>query len=347
MAKTVAPVAATPQDPGANAPSGGARARLGTWAAKVDRVLLICALVSLPIMILVPLGATGYWMNLLTQLFIYGTLATAWNIIGGYTGYAAFGNIAFFGGGAYVTAELMTKAGWPFFVSMLVGGVVMMLYGALVGLPVLRLKGHYFAIATLGVAITTREIGNNVEFFGASRPVNLPLLNAPNLFYYVALGLLVFAIAITYLIQRSKLGYGLAAIRENEDAALVMGVDTTRYKVTAFAINAALCGLAGGVYAFWHSTIDPPTVFDLTNNVRMIIMAVLGGIGTPLGPILGAVLLTAIQETLWRGFTDLHAVLFGAAIVVVVMLVPRGVVYLIRQKFSWKALARNLRQYRV
>ena len=124
----------------------------------MDRALLIGALVALPIVALVPLHATGYWMNLLTQLFIFGTLATAWNIIGGYTGYAAFGNIAFFGGGAYMTAELMTRGGWSFLPAMLAGGVAMLLYGALIGLPVLRLRGHYFAIATLGVAIATREI---------------------------------------------------------------------------------------------------------------------------------------------------------------------------------------------
>ena len=151
---------------------------------------------------------------------------------------------------------------------------------------------------------------------------------------------------MTYLIARSKLGYGLAAIRENEDAALVMGINTTLYKVVAL-LNAMLCGLAGGVYAYWHSTIDPPTVFDLTTNVRLIVMAVLGGAGTPLGPILGAAVLTGIQETLWKNFTNLHAVLFGASIVVVVMLMPRGIVYLIRQSFSWRVFARNLRQYRV
>jgi branched-chain amino acid transport system permease protein len=117
--------------------------------------------------------------------------------------------------------------------------------------------------------------------------------------------------------------------------------------VVAFSLNAMLCGLAGGVYAYWHSTIDPPTVFDLTTNVRLIVMAVLGGAGTPLGPILGAAVLTGIQETLWKNFTNLHAVLFGASIVVVVMLMPRGIVYLIRQKFSWRVFARNLRQYRV
>jgi branched-chain amino acid transport system permease protein len=241
----------------------------------------------------------------------------------------------------------MTRSGWPFFPAMIAGGIAMLLYGALVGLPVLRLRGHYFAIATLGVAIATRELCNNLAIFGASQPVNLPLKNAPKLFYYVALGLLVIAIIMTYLIARSKLGYGLAAIRENEDAALVMGINTTLYKVVAFSLNAMLCGLAGGVYAYWHSTIDPPTVFDLTTNVRLIVMAVLGGAGTPLGPILGAAVLTGIQETLWKNFTNLHAVLFGASIVVVVMLMPRGIVYLIRQKFSWRVFARNLRQYRV
>jgi branched-chain amino acid transport system permease protein len=345
MAETADPLLQQPD--AEQRPAGLGAARTLSTATLVDRMLLICALVSLPIMVLVPLHATGYWMNLLTQLFIFAVLASGWNLIGGYTGYAAFGNVAFFGGGAYVTAELMTRSGWPFFPAMIAGGIAMLLYGALVGLPVLRLRGHYFAIATLGVAIATRELCNNLAIFGASQPVNLPLKNAPKLFYYVALGLLVVAIIMTYLIARSKLGYGLAAIRENEDAALVMGINTTLYKVVAFSLNAMLCGLAGGVYAYWHSTIDPPTVFDLTTNVRLIVMAVLGGAGTPLGPILGAAVLTGIQETLWKNFTNLHAVLFGASIVVVVMLMPRGIVYLIRQKFSWRVFARNLRQYRV
>ncbi len=345
MAGTAAPLIRRPQ--GSDAPAGTSAEKRLTTTTIVDRVLLISALISLPIFILVPLHATGYWMNLLTQLFIFSVLATAWNIIGGYTGYAAFGNVAFFGGGAYVTAELMTRSGWNFIPAMLAGGVAMLCYGALIGLPVLRLRGHYFAIATLGVAITTRELCNNLAIFGASQPVNLPLKNDPNLFYYVALGLLVVSIIVTYLIARSKLGFGLVAIRENEDAALVMGINTTMYKVIAFALNALLSGLAGGLYAYWHSTIDPPTVFDLTTNVRLIIMAVLGGIGTPLGPVIGAFLLTFIQETLWKNFTNLHAVLFGAAIVVVVLLMPRGIVYLIRQKFSWRIFVRNLRQYRV
>lgn len=345
MADTAEPLIQTPET--GDVPQGMSAGKTLSTATVVDRVLLICALISLPILLLVPLHATGYWMNLLTQLYIFGILATAWNIIGGYTGYAAFGNVAFFGGGAYVTAELMTRGGWAFSLALIAAGIAMLLYGALVGLPVLRLRGHYFAIATLGVAIATRELCNNLEVFGASRPVNLPLLNAPKLFYYMALGLLVIAIIATYLIARSKLGYGLAAIRENEDAALVMGINTTLYKITAFALNAMLCGLAGGVYAYWHSTIDPPTVFDLTTNVRLIIMAVLGGVGTPLGPIVGAVVLTGIQETLWKNFTNLHAVLFGASIVVVVMLMPRGIIYLIRQKFSWRIFVRNLRQYRV
>jgi branched-chain amino acid transport system permease protein len=344
MAETTRPAPA--ELPAGDAPAGTSAAPTLSLATRVDRVLIICALISLPIMCLVPLNASGYWMNLLTTLFIYATMATAWNLIGGYTGYAAFGNIAFFGGGAYATAEFMLKAHWPFLLSVLMAGVTMALYGALIGLPVLRLRGHYFAIATLGVAIATREITNNLEFFSASRPFNLPLTNNPNLFYFLALGLLVFAIVLSFVISRSKLGYGLVAIRENEDAALVMGVDTTRYKVTAFALNAMLCGFAGGIYSYWHTTIDPPTAFDLTNNVRLIIMAVLGGIGTPLGPVLGAALLTAIQETLWKSFTNLHAVFFGASIIIVVLLVPRGLVYLIRQKFSWRVFTRNLRQYR-
>lgn len=321
-------------------------ARPAVTARIVDRVLLIGALVSLPFLLLTPLAANGYWFNLLTNLFIFAVLASAWNIIGGYTGYASFGNVAFFGGGAYTTAILMTQARTPFFPAMLAGGVLMALYGALIGLPILRLKGHYFAIATLGVAIATRELCNNWELTGASRPINLPVTNNPQLFYYTGLGLVIVAVATAYLIARSKLGFGLVAIRENEDAAVVMGINATRYKVLAFTINAALCGLAGGLYAYWHVTIDPPTVFNLDTNVRLIIMAVLGGIGTPLGPVVGAALLTGIQETLWARFTDLHAIFFGAAIIIVVLLMPRGVIYLIRQRVSWRAFVRGLNQYR-
>lgn len=345
MAETTAPaLEERPRE--SDAPAGTSASRTVATTRVVDKLLIICALVSLPIMLLVPLHATGYWMNLLTQLWIFSILATGWNIIGGYTGYAAFGNIGFFGGGAYTTAILMTKAHWNYFPAVLAAGVVMALYGAIIGLPVLRLRGHYFAIATLGVAITTREICNNWTLTGASQPINLPVVNNPNLFYYTALGVLVLAILATFAIARSKLGFGLVAIRENEDAALVMGINATQFKILAFAINATFCGLAGGVYSYWHGTIDPPTVFALDNNVRLIIMAVLGGIGTPLGPLVGAALLTGIQETLWARFTNLHTVLFGAAIIVVVLLMPRGIVYLIRQKFSWRVFRQNLTQYR-
>lgn len=345
-ADTTLSPAAPPPTPAAPADASARSRRAVLGARAIDRVLLISALVSLPILLLVPLAANGYWFNLLTNLFIFATLASAWNIIGGYTGYAAFGNVAFYGGGAYVTAILMTRAGWPFLAAMLAGGALMAAYGALIGIPVLRLKGHYFAIATLGTAIVTREICNNWELTGASRPINLPVVNDPNLFYYTALGLLVVAVVTAYAVANSKLGYGLVAIRENEEAAVSLGINATRFKVLAFAINAALCGLAGGVYAYWHVTIDPPTVFSLDNNVRLIIMAVLGGIGTPLGPVIGAALLTGIQETLWSRFTDLHSILFGLAIIVVVLVMPRGVVYLIRQRVSWRAFLRGLRQYR-
>ena len=241
----------------------------------------------------------------------------------------------------------MTRASWTFFLAMIAGWRAMLLYGALVGLPILRLSGHYFAIATLGVAIATREVCNNLEIFGASPPDQPAREERPE----------------TVLLHRAWPAR-LAIIDDVPDRALETRLRPRRdprergrrdrhghqrdaLQSARVRDQCALCGLAGGVYAYWHLTIDPPTVFNLDTNVRLIIMAVLGGIGTPLGPMIGAALLTAIQETLWRSFTDLHAILFGAAIIIVVLLMPRGIVYLIRQRFSWRVFVRNLRQYRV
>jgi branched-chain amino acid transport system permease protein len=151
----------------------------------------------------------------------------------------------------------------------------------------------------------------------------------------------------TYLIARSKLGYAFVAIRENEEAAAVLGVDPTRYKVTAWAISAAMAAAAGAVFAGANGFIDPPTAFALDNNIFPIVMVILGGAGTVAGPLVGALILTAINETLWSHFPQIHTLFFGAVIVVVVVFLPRGILWLFNTRGGWKGIAGSLGAYRV
>ena len=291
---------------------------------------------------------SAFMVQFLINLFMMAILAQSWNIIGGFTGYASFGNVAFFGIGAYTTGVLLTRAGVPFAVALPAGGIVAMLFGALVGLPVLRLKGHYFAIATLGVAETMREVVYNLEVTGKGTGLVMPISRAPLTFFYVMLAILAAVTLVNWWISASRFGYGLVAIREDEDAAAVMGINTPLYKTIAFALSGAFAGLAGGVNAYWITFIDPDAVFKVTTTVLMIIMAVFGGTGTVLGPLLGALVLSAVSEVLATQLVTLAELFNGIVIVLVVLFMPKGIVDLIRQRtFSLKYFIRNLREYRI
>ncbi|HEX7927589.1 MAG TPA: branched-chain amino acid ABC transporter permease, partial [bacterium] len=215
----------------------------------------------------------------ISALFL-ATLAQGWNIIGGYTGYSSFGNSVFYGLGAYGTAIAMVQFQWPFALGLGIGAGLAVLFAIAVGLPVLRLKGHYFAVATLAVSQVMIAITSNVEIAGRNIGLVLPLHRGDELFYELALALLV-AVTLTILwISRSRFGFGLIAIREDEDAAASIGVNTTFYKVAAFALAGFFSALVGGVHAYWITFIDPASSFDITLNVQMIIMAVFGGPGS-------------------------------------------------------------------
>ena len=224
-------------------------------------------------------------------------LAQGWNIIGGYAGYPSFGNSVFYGLGAYGVAIAMVQYDLPFWVGMLLGLGLGVAFAGLLGLAVLRLKGHYFAICTLGLALVMTAIVSNLEIAGGNIGLVLPLLRSEVLFYELALGLLVLATLTIFWLSRSRFGLGLIAIRENEEGAAVMGVNTTLYKVLAFMLSAAFTALAGGIYAYYITFIDPVGVFDIVLNVKMIIMAVLGGPGSVLGPVVGAFILSVISKS--------------------------------------------------
>src|SRR3546814_742611 len=258
----------------------------------ISRTLLI-AIITIALALL-PLYGSDVMIQFGISTLLLAVLAQGWNIIGGYTGYASFGNSVFYGLGAYGVGISMVQWHLPFSVGLVIGTVLAIIFAVCLGLPVLRLKGHYFAIATLALAQIMAAIVANIPLAGQNIGLVLPPLNDNTMFYEVSFGLLVVTTLTIWWITRSRFGFGLIAIRENEEGAVVMGVDTTRYKILAFTLAGIFSALAGGIHAYWITFLDPASAFDITLNVKMIIMAVFGGPGTILGPIVGSFILTEI-----------------------------------------------------
>jgi branched-chain amino acid transport system permease protein len=293
-----------------------------------------------------------------TTIFMFVALAQAWNIIGGFTGYASFGQVVFFGLGGYTTAVVMYHLQVSFWLALVLSGLLATAFGALVGLPLLRLKGHYFAIATLGVAEGMREVVTNLpDLTGGGAGITIPTVGTRastaylgnDGFYLLFLALAVLSVVVAGLVSRSKFGFALRAINQDEDAAASMGVNTTRAKVLAFALSGFLVGLVGATYAFQQVTIFPERLFDVDITVLMVVMVVIGGSGTVLGPLLGAVALQYLSEYLRQHYTDLHTFILGGIIIVAVVLLPQGVVNYAREAARSRefSLLRNVRRYRL
>ena len=280
---------------------------------------------------------------------LLATLAQGWNIIGGFAGYASFGNSVFFGLGSYGTAIAMVQWQLPFGVGLMFGVLLSILFALVMGLPVLRLRGHYFAIATLALSQVMTAIVSNLEIAGRNTGLVLPLLNGDVLFYELSLIVLVLATLVILWISRSRFGFGLIAIRENEDAAASMGINTTLYKVLAFALAGVFSALAGGIHAYWITFIDPVSAFDLSLNVKMIIMTVFGGPGSVLGPVVGAFVLSGISETLSTEVSTVASLFFGIVIVAAVVFMPRGLADLMRhfRQTGWRYFSENVKQHRL
>jgi len=280
---------------------------------------------------------------------LVAVLAQSWNIIGGFAGYPSFGNSVFYGLGTYGTAIAMVKFGLPFWVGLVAGGVLGMVCALLLGLPILRLRGHYFAIATLGISVTMSAVVANLDIAGRNIGLILPLTRNDTLFYEAALVLLAAATLAVIYISRSRFGMGLIAIREDEDAAAVMGVNTTFYKIIALVLSALFTAIAGGIHAYWITFIDPSSAFDLTLNVRMVIMTVFGGPGTVAGPLIGSFILSTVYEVLANSISTAAALLFGVVIVVAVVFMPRGLLDIAAgvRRVGWSYLLHNVRLYRL
>jgi len=299
--------------------------RWGIRAALVVGILLLA---------LYPKVATGYGIQFMLQLFMWVALAQSWNLISGLTGYVSFGHVAFFGTGAYAAGILITRHGWHWVTGSLMGGVAAVILALLIGYPCLRLKGPYFAIAMLGLNEVMRVLVSYFEgLTGGGSGLSLPTLHASREIYF-AMGMTAVGVTgLAHLIFTSRVGLRFMTIREDEIAAEAMGIDTARYKLYAFLLSAFAPGVVGGLYARDQGYIEPISVFPLLTTITMIVMVLFGGKGTIWGPVLGAVALFVLQELVWARFLYLHQILFGAIIVVVVLLMPKGILGILQDRY--------------
>jgi len=316
-------------------------------------LLLLAGLVAMPRFV------SPYKLLTLTTVLSLALMAQGWNFIGGYTGYAAFGNVAFFGIGAYTTGLLMlSKWQVPFFAAVAGGALLSAAVAMGVGFAVLRLKGHYFAIATLGVAEALREIASSWDSVTAGATgIDLPVRSDSEFFYYVALGFVVGGLFLTKYLERSKLGYGWVAIREDQDAARMLGINTTLFKVAAYAISAVFAALAGGIVAYQNIHVAPNDFFKIEYTLQMIIACIIGGVGSVWGPVLGAAVYQLLSTFIWSHFLELHPTVLGAIIIFFIVFLPRGLMDLFRrllpapgkrrQKLGKDLLLANVRASRI
>lgn len=318
----------------ASVAGGPGAARLAAAALPLALALLLAA---------VPLF--GFGPNVIRLLFVtlvWITTSVAWNILGGITGQVSFGFAVFYGLGAY-TAALLIRGGTPPLLAFLVAGAVATVASLVVGIPTFRLRGPYFAIATIGVSEAVRVTMNNLGFTGGAsgyRIVERVPFNQMT-HYYSALALAVLAIAVSILVVRSKFGLGLMAVREDEDAAADLGLNPFRYKLLAHALAAALTGMAGGVFARYAGFIHPGGVFAFNTSVSILLMPVIGGLGTVWGPVIGGLIYGTVQEQLVAAFPNLHLLLYGSLLIVIILFEPKGIVGLVGRLARWAAGSRR------
>ena len=280
-----------------------------------------------------------FYLHLLIMMLFYAAASSAWNIVGGFAGQLSLGHAAFFGIGAYTSTLLFIDLGISPWIGMLVGAALATAVSGAIGYPSFRLRGPFFTLVTIAFAevlriltlyahdLTKGSIGISVPFRPAVGNFIFRQLSA---YVYVALAFLVVAVLVSLWIENSRLGYYLAALREDEDAAQALGIDTARYKLVAVLVSAFLTALAGTFYAQYIFYIEPFQTFSLDFSVLLAMMAIIGGMGTVWGPVAGAFLVTPLQEILQArlggGFQGLHLVIYGAVLIVVVILLPQGIV---------------------
>ena len=312
----------------------------GSTALEVRQFLPVAAvgavLIAFPFVIKDP-----FWQNLAVLVLIYASAATAWNLLGGFAGQISFGHAVFFAVGAYTTGYLLIHAALIPWFGIALGAVLAAIIGVIIGFPVFRLRAHYFSIATIALQQVAFIIVVNNSALGAATGLELPLKSESlaNLqfsirdkteYHLVALGFLAFSTLVVWLFMRTRPGYYVRAIRDDEDAARVMGVPVRRYKLYAMVISSALTAMAGGLYAMYALYVEPNVVLSVGESILIALVAILGGAGSLWGPLIGAAVLNWLQQSTRVQFSGggngLDFVVYGALVMIVAVLEPRGLV---------------------
>jgi branched-chain amino acid transport system permease protein len=299
--------------------------------------------VGLAVMVMLlifPLVVTQIFpLQIMILVFMYAMLGVAWNIMGGYAGMFSFGQAAFFGIGAYTSSYLLMAFHVNPWFGLIAGGVVAALVAAAIGYPCSNLRGHYFAIASIAFAEIVRVYFNNWTLVNAAEGISLPMLdesftnfmfhNSKVPYYYIMLAFLLLALVVCYFVATSKMGYYFRAIKESHDVAEVLGVNVVRYRLIAIMVSAFLSAMAGTFYAQYVLYIDPESVMLLAISIQIVLLSMLGGAGSVMGPVIGAAVLIPIAEVtrVWLGHqgTGVDMLIYGFLITIISVYQPQGV----------------------
>ncbi|MGB3646768.1 MAG: branched-chain amino acid ABC transporter permease [Mesorhizobium sp.] len=298
-------------------------------------VLVLMAAI-LVVLALMPFLVNNYWLRIATGALMWAGLACSWNMLGGYAGYINFGHSAFFGLGAYVTAFLMNDPfGLPFVATIPAGMLVTALFAIIIGAPTLRLRGAYFAIATWAFAEVLIQFASAVDFTGGIGGIGLPPYLNERFFYYTMFGVAALTYLVTWaLFERSRFGLKVKALRDHEPAAEAQGINTALVKLQTFVLSAVTASVFGAIFAYWVTFINPKSVFGGDITDQMVVMVLLGGLGSLWGPAIGGVALFVVNRLVWMywGDTAFYIAVLGAAIVLVVLFLPNGIVGLFTRR---------------
>lgn len=310
-------------------------------ASKSPWPLVIMGLWSLAL-VLSPSILGNYEVRIAISITMFTALALSWNIMGGFTGYPSFSTAAFYGIGCYVGA-LAQRNGVPAAAAWVAAAIFVGGVSFAMGAIVLRLKGHYFAIGSIALVDISRMVVSSWgSLTGGGDGLNVPLFQGrpaevSALVLYVMLGIMVSAFVVNVIVDRTRLGFGLRCIEQNEDAADMVGIDTTRYKIAAYVLSAIFPGAVGAVYASWVGYIDPTDSFSILMTIKVPVMVMLGGAGTLLGPVVGAASFILLEEVFWANFLAWNRAIMGAIIVLLIFFLPGGLL-----KINYRAILQRL-----
>jgi branched-chain amino acid transport system permease protein len=278
---------------------------------------------------------SDYTLQILFRVFLFAALGLAWNLVGGYAGQLSLGHAAYFGVGAYSLA-LLSRVGIPPWIALLLGVVLAVFSATIIGSVSFRLRGPYFALCTIAFAEVLRLIAKNLpDVTGGDVGTQVPLLftqSSIKAFYLAGVLLTAIALALTAWIERSKFGYYLMAIREDEDTAMSVGINTARYKLWVLLISAAITAIGGALYASLFLFIVPDQVISMEISIEIAIVAMLGGAGTLFGPVIGSIVLETASEIFKNVFKEAHLLIYGVLVVLVVLFLPEGIVGTVTNK---------------